>query len=78
MKDNGGMAFPCSLIDYGSGPTAPDSYGLGGMSLRDYFAGQAIEGLLGKYSLNKPEDQETITRMAYQLSDAMLAERNKE
>lgn len=43
-----------------------------GMSLRDYFAGQALTGLLAHASGEAPESSPS---MAYKLADAMLAER---
>jgi hypothetical protein len=48
------------------------------MSLRDYFAGQAIKHLIsrkrdGEFSLPPKKSAE----MAYQIADAMLKERNK-
>ena len=45
-----------------------------GMSLRDYFAGQALTGLLAHAS---GEDPGKSPSMAYKLADAMLAEREK-
>ncbi len=43
--------------------------------LRDQFAGQAMMGLVAKYNLNKPEDQDTMAQMAYELADAMMLRR---
>lgn len=45
-----------------------------GMTLRDYFAGQALAGLLAHASGEAPESSPS---MAYKLADAMLAEREK-
>ena len=46
-----------------------------GMDLRDYFAGQIIVGFLAN---NKTDySSKLIVEMAYQLSDAMMKERNK-
>ena len=58
----GGAAFPLES-DYGSQP---------GMTLRDYFAGQALVGLV--VLKGKPEYQALA---AYMLADAMIAEREK-
>jgi hypothetical protein len=44
----------------------------GGMTLRDYFAGQALVGLVTRSS-NGP----TSVEIAYALADAMLAQRTK-
>jgi hypothetical protein len=54
----------------------------GGMSLRDYFAAQALAmmtpqiALLGPPLDGTPSD-EWLARCAYQIADAMLAERAK-
>lgn len=59
----------------------------GGMTLRDYFAGQALAGMEirhdGAYSENDHERQlpqrhaERCAAAAYRIADAMLAERDK-
>jgi hypothetical protein len=63
-KDDGGPAFPVDRANWGMDR-------LPGMSLRDFFAGQALVGLLAN-----PEDG-SIVKQAYLFADAMLAERNK-
>jgi hypothetical protein len=68
MKDTGGSAFP----SHGSmGEVANE-----GMTLRDYFAAKAMQGLL---SAHNPmiTDTNGIAKAAYKMADAMLAERNK-
>ena len=65
-KDNGGPAFP-QISELGD--IAATS---GGMTLRDWFAGQALAGHYcdwGKYSMNE------IAQMSYTLADAMLEAR---
>ena len=51
----------------------------GGMTMRDYFAGQALAGVMPYCTFdevfNKPE---AIAKAAYKIADAMLAERDKE
>lgn len=42
-----------------------------GMSLRDWFAGQALSGLLASNQLNSVEE------LSYLMADAMLKERDK-
>jgi hypothetical protein len=67
MKDTGGPAFP----HYGgAGWMGP------GMTLRDYFAAKAMQGLL---SARNPVITNIggIAEAAYEMADAMLAERNK-
>jgi hypothetical protein len=73
--NDGGPAFPCSneQFTYGN-PQAGDAHA--GMTLRDWFAGQALAGGI---SGDNSEDY-TIDEMAsdaYRIADAMLAARSK-
>ena len=76
MSDDGGPAFPRPSTVW----NLPDGRQTGtedqtGMSLRDWFAGQALAGMLAD-----PEvDARTglIAIAAYQIADAMLKERSK-
>ena len=43
-----------------------------GMTLRDYFAAKAMQGLLPNYGWN----DETLAKMSYEVADAMLEARN--
>lgn len=78
---DGGPAYPC-LDDSGSGA------GLGlrhaGMSLRDFFAANAMQALVsglcaadGRSSGNWTEADLWAPEMAYRIADAMLRARNK-
>lgn len=79
--DNGGPAFPQPIDDMGTFRSVTE-----GMSLRDYFAGESIQNAVVWESQcpTKTEHSEGIptlkgiARRAYQLADAMLAERNKQ
>lgn len=62
--DDGGPAFPAEEFD---------RVFYSGMSLRDYFAGQALIGLMHRY----PEHRTMLVGQAYEISDAMLRERRK-
>lgn len=74
-KIDGGPAFPTT--EWGrtqDGSVAQQS--IGGMSLRDWFAGQVLAGLWAN-----PRDDYTVAREdkaveAYRQADAMLAARN--
>lgn len=70
--EDGGPAFPRI---YG-----PDG-GWGGMTLRDYFAGQALAGIHASLSTSSawPSDDamKKMAERAYKHSDAMLAERKR-
>lgn len=70
--EDGGPAFPVGAVEATPGGV-PWIHGTGGMSLRDYFAGQALAGL---YANAKEEwNAETAAACAYDTADAMLAER---
>ena len=57
-------------------------YGASGMTLRDYFAGQALAGMLpardesGRVAYVELTPDE-IAKSAYKIADAMLAERGE-
>lgn len=71
-KETGGAAFPLSASEYaGHGPQ-------GGMTLRDYFAAKAMQGMLAAdWELATGNQICNITRNAYQVADGMIAERAK-
>lgn len=62
--NNGGPAFPA--LDARTT--------LSGMTLRDYFAAKAMQGLLAGTTTS---DVEIITRDSYKVADAMLKAREK-
>lgn len=80
-KDTGGPAFP------------PHHHfdSMQGMTLRDWFAGQALASIAGRFQTSDPKALDKaakacgysgpldgfIALQAYALADAMLAERNK-
>lgn len=67
MKDTGGPAFP----HYGgAGWIGP------GMTLRDYFAAMAMQGMFAGRHGSALTPSEWATQ-AFKMADAMLAERNK-
>ncbi len=70
MKDTGGPAFPTVLYEHGGESD--------GMTLRDYFAAKAMQGMLANDIECGPEQVPIIVASAYVLADAMLAERSKE
>lgn len=65
-EQDGGPAFPESIAIGPAGDVYP---GMGGMSLRDYFAAQAIVVCAG----NWPNNPQTASKNAYAHADAMLA-----
>lgn len=76
-KSNGGPAFPVPMIpiDREGGFTEVRE---SGMSLRDWFAGQALAGIIACPGA-EPDDasREGCASLAYGFADAMLAEREK-
>ncbi len=62
-EEYGGPAFP----------SGTDGLYFKGMTLRDYFAAQAMHGMA-----KDDVSIKAIARVAYEISDAMLAERVKE
>ena len=67
-KNDGGPAFPRIPM---SNEKPEDCKG---MSLRDYFAGKALQGLLAGA---RSEKLSYLAEWAYNYADAMLAERKK-
>lgn len=64
---NNPQAFPHGVL-------APSN---SGMTLRDYFAGQALAGKCGYASQDAITTNHLVTE-AFKIADAMLAEREKE
>lgn len=88
--DDGGPAFPTAEVqrtrNIEGGFTVAFKDGAQGMSLRDWFAGQALAGLAGvlltdpnaittSARLHKEPASGFLASTAYQMADAMLAAR---
>jgi hypothetical protein len=71
MKDTGGPAFP-SMRDMRHNPDFDHEEG---MTLRDYFAAKAMQGLLA-CPVGEGKNEE-YAKWSYEFADAMLAERSK-
>jgi hypothetical protein len=74
--NDGGPAFPRPATKGSSGSIIRESQN--GMTLRDYFAGQALAGQLALASsnpFNKYHQPEDVAPSCYRFADAMLAER---
>jgi len=85
-KPNGGQAFPMPFVKdedrdgYTEWVSATD-VGFGGMTLRDWFAGQALARLVGLYDVEEivdPDLPRLFAEASYRVADAMLAAREKE
>lgn len=76
MKNTGGPAFPI--------PGLQEHEEFNGMTLRDYFAAKALPAAMsipwrdvGYQPADGLSDMQQHARLAYQMADAMLAERAK-
>lgn len=77
-KDDGGPAFPQpqGTDAHGSPYSAREVESDSGMSLRDWMAGMALQGLC----MNPPTETEALTdcaSLAYNIADAMLIARKE-
>lgn len=69
MKEDGGPAFPCHDICHDDFP---------GMTLRDYFAAAAMNGIMQRDHFDPGQASPTQrAALAYIEADAMIAARNK-
>jgi len=79
-KENGGSAYPymyeTSERFVGNSYRTVVHHGEG-MSMRDYFAGQALTGIIASDCSDKMA-VEPRAKLAYRIADAMLAEREIE
>ena len=73
MKDTGGPAFPFVFDDMATRSRQVYT----GMSIRDWFAGKAMQGLLADRSWEAATTYQ-VAGFAYTLADAMLKERSKQ
>ena len=73
-KNTGGQAFPC--FERGSAGAGPLDLTDPGMTLRDYFAAKAMQGLLAQ-SCGSAMGSDPINgaQYAYAMADAMLKAR---
>ena len=92
MKPNGGPVFPTSRGHFTTDGKMLSADWMPGMTLRDWFAGQAMAALVGDVTTfmrattvihGEPCDSaapgaRVVVKLAYELADAMLAERGEE
>lgn len=78
-KDNGGSAYPHKekILDHNAYPS-PEYFEVAhkGMTLRDYFAGQALVGLAIAFKDTTHVDH-LVADIAYRFADAMIEERSQ-
>ncbi|MBN9073974.1 MAG: hypothetical protein J0H34_20730 [Rhizobiales bacterium] len=77
LIDDGGPAFPLAYTETNAyGVEFPCTYP--GMSMRDWFAGQALAGMLADPTAHSMiKDDASAATFCFRQADAMLAERNK-
>lgn len=83
-KDTGGYAFPIPNADFQTfEPKTVDEYRRiqSGMTLRDYFAAKAAQGLMSDVSQIRMREGKSmameVAEMSYILADAMIAFRGQ-
>lgn len=75
-KDTGGPAFPTEDDWTPNGDLVPGGHG---MSLRDWFAGKALMGMMASRNPTSPRFHPADdAAYVYAVADAMLAERNEQ
>ena len=74
-KQTGGPAFPRARSADPGEYHKPETYhAQEGMDLRDYFAAKAMQGICADPSI-APPSASMIASLAYEVADAMIAER---
>lgn len=74
VKDDGGPAFPFPVSQRDDGMILEGPWN--GMTLRDYFAAKAMQGICGVLHEGiRPADIPVMARDAYLIADAMLGAR---
>ena len=71
-EDSGGPAFPAVAV----GTSLPWNT-MQGLSIRDYFAGQALAGLLASPNIRDGAQPNLAAQAAYIVADAMLKQRQE-
>ena len=76
-RPDGGPAFPVQQVSLGHDDEAPSAFMSPGMSLRDWFAGMAAQGILNDHTMQLAK-AEAVAAWAYEEADALLREREKQ
>lgn len=80
MSKDGGTAFPYAYSIERSDGISESHFSEGGMTLRDYFAARAINGLISNVNTNGETLVKLLPDMAlvsYAVADAMLKARDQ-
>jgi hypothetical protein len=70
-KKTGGPAFPTDNAHQ----NGPSTFHFEGMTLRDYFAAKAMQGLIDKYGFSATDER--LAADSYEMADAMLKAREQ-
>ena len=83
QHENGGPAFPLPVHisqNNSTGETVQHQYLSDGMSLRDYFAAKAMQGLISSAAFHEvlyQQSPEAAAEFAYKAADSMLKARGQ-
>jgi len=73
--NDGGPAFPCVYYSEPIGSIGPQFTIKGGMTIRDYFAAAALQGLLASIQPNQLWSGDDVAITCYRTADVMLKAR---
>lgn len=73
--NDGGPASPCVYYSEPIGSIGPQLTMKGGISIRDYFAAAALQGLLSSIEPNQLWSGEDVAVTCYRTADAMIKAR---
>jgi len=76
-KETGGSAYPHDAYIHPQNPTHHGNFSIG-MTLRDWFAGQALNAILssGEFAIESfPSPAKLLTNLSYEYADAMIESR---
>ena len=76
MDDKYQTAFPCEVVTVRASG-AVQRIETPGMSLRDYFAAAAMQGITSGRGSNEYWPYSSIAELAYKMADAMITERDE-
>ena len=71
------LAFPMSALVYNYDDKAPDTIVNEGMTLRDYFAAKAMQGMLAACTGWSEQEQTRLAKCSYMMADEMLKRREQ-
>ena len=83
-KKGGGPAFASPMSQIVASPGSEVDHGSPGMTLRDWFAGQAMAAMIANgidqtfAKLCNVKQEKATAHYAYEIADSMIAERDKE